>query len=298
MNNNITTEMQEDIEVGIDAITVDIPLRVTMTSINDAPYEFTTSIDSLGCILLTPTTKDVEFVAAHILTADHETDKTIGEQVASEKHMSIFVKGNMLAESENHNVVVNIDEIGQVVISPEDSINMFVTATIEDSLNLITEDMQVEIYIGHKLVNTGDGWDIYSPEGELLEEGVATLSEAKIIVCTQELNHLQEGLQTSEATSDELRNEETPTIPEVSAEVIDESISGMQDPTMTRELAISILKQITDDFTEISGAVKCNTEHEKSLCVDILTKYYNDVNILPDVDADIIVIEYKNRIQD
>lgn len=150
MNNieNIT----ENIPAVIDAITLNIPVRVTMTSIDNAPFEFTPSIDELGQIILTPATKDVEFVDANTVVTteageellNKETTTTVENDSSSylftTKETTIVIQASMLAESDNHDVTADVDEIGQVVLSPLAKENTFVSAAIGESLNLVIEE--------------------------------------------------------------------------------------------------------------------------------------------------------------
>lgn len=154
MNN--TENIKEEINTIVDAITIDIPVRVTMTSINNAPFEFTPSIDEVGQIVLTPVTKDVEFVDANTAATteageellDKETITTVEEDSSSypftTRETTIVIQASMLAESDNHDVSAFVDEIGQVVLSPMDKNSTFVSAAIGESINLVTEDTEEE----------------------------------------------------------------------------------------------------------------------------------------------------------
>lgn len=311
MDNNIKN-VQEDIAVGVDAITIDIPLRVEMTSVNNAPFEFTTSIDELGQIILTPTTKDMEFVSANtegnveydVPIMEQETITEVDEDSSvmfTKRTTSIMIKGNMLAETESREVSADVDEIGQVVIYPLAEKNTFVTASVADSLNLVTEALETVEYFGYRLVNNGDGWDIYNYTNELIEEGVATLAEAKIVACTTEIHLLEplvEELDAQQSTENSEGDAETDeaAVPEnVTAEVIEEAITTVsENKPLSVEEVTNILKNLTDDFTDSEGAIKCDTDAEKVLCLPILEYHYNDVKVKGDIDADYIVITYKD----
>ena len=317
MNNNLEL-IQEDVDVGVTPVTVEIPVRVEMTSINSAPFEFTTSIDELGVIILTPTTKDVEFISATTISEDNELpimeQETIteveqdSEEQFTRRITSIMIKGNMLADSANHNVIVDIDDIGQVVVAPEAEENIFVTASIQDSLNLVTEGFTTEEYCGFTLINSGDGWDIKTPEGSLFEEGVATLNEAKALICSHELKRLTKEIESSKqsntlvveagrqlqdsATEEPLSDTEDSNVPEVTAEVLEESITPVEESPLTLENVESILADITSNFTEKTGALKCDSEEEKTMCLNILQNYYLSVTTKSNIDANNIIIEY------
>lgn len=303
--------MCETIDAALQTQTIDIPLRVTMTSVNNAPFEFTASIDELGQIILTPTTKDAEFTSANtesnveydVPVLEQETVTSTDDNLTI-KETSILIRANMIIEESGCNYSADVDEIGQVVIYPIETKNTFVTATIEDSLNLVTEEFKSEEYFGYKLINNGDGWNIIDCNGNVIEEGVATLHEAKILVCKEELSNLEslvENVDNTDKTSegsietDPEPSERTTTDPSetVEAEVIEEAVTDMdKDKGEFDEKQIEeALSDITDEFTSQEGAVKCDTQKEQSICVKILEQYYTVVNTSR--KQDMWVVEYK-----
>lgn len=227
-----TENIKEEIELGVEAITVEIPVRVTMTSYDNAPLEFTCSIDEMGQILLTPNSKDVEFTDANtdstvdyeIPIMEQETITSVEGQITTTQS-SILIHASMLAEETPYEISADVDQIGQAIIYPTKEKNIFISATFENSLNLITEKLDVVEYFGYKLVNSGDGWDIISPEGTTIENGVASLPEAKILVCTTEINKLKdlsEGVENADTSKEELPKEEI--VNSITAEVVEESV--------------------------------------------------------------------------
>ena len=302
--------MCETIDAALQTKTLDIPIRVTMTSMYDAPFEFTASIDELGQILLTPTTKDVEFTSANT-ESNVEYDIPIMEQqtvITSEENLtvketSILIRATMIIEDTNADYSADVDEIGQVVIYPVGTKNTFVTAAVDDSLNLVTEELKSEEYFGYKLINNGDGWNIIDCNGNIIEEGVATLHEAKIIVCKEELSKLEslvENVDNTDSTSEDPTesdpdaSEKTTTDPAetVKAEVIEEAVTDVdKDKSEFDEKQIEeALSNITDEFTSSEGAVKCDTRKEQSICVSILEQHYNLVNTSR--KHDMCIVEY------
>lgn len=227
-----TEDIREDVELGIDAVTLEIPLRVTMISYDNIPFEFTSSIDEVGQIILTPLNKNVEFVDVNT-SVNVEFDTPIMEQdtitsvdgAITTRQTSILIHANMLAEDSNLDVSADIDEIGQVVIYPLKKENIFVTASFEESLNLVTEDLQTIDYFGYKLVNNGDGWDVYDPTNELVDEGVATEAEAKILVCTTEIHRLEQLTESvEESNNEDAQPEQTDEekVSEITADVVED----------------------------------------------------------------------------
>lgn len=283
--------VQEAIESVVDAVTVDIPVRIKMTSINGAPFEFTPSIDEVGQIVLTPTSKDVEFVDANT-DANVDLDTPVIEQetvttndgALTTKETSIIIKASMLAEDENCYFSAVVDEIGQVIIYPTAEKNVFLTASFEDSLNLVTEDLQTVDYFGYKLINNGDGWDVYDSTDELIDEGVATLAEAKILVCTTEIHRLEElteSVEVNEKLAEEtIDTEDNDAVPDVDAEVITEAVVDAEaEPEEFDKHAVRVaIEDITSNYTELEGAVKCDTDREKDECERLLNEHYATVD--------------------
>ena len=197
--NTEVEKVQEDIESAVDTVTIDIPVRVEATCYADAPFKFQVSIDEVGQIVLTPETKDVEFIDANtdsnvdfeVPIIDQKTETSIDDNITTIK-TSIVITAHMLAESDNHDISAVVDEIGQVVIYPMAKENSFVTATYDDSLNLITEELlDVENYCDYKLINPGDGWYVRSPHsGETIAKAMNSLKAAKIFVCETEIDRL------------------------------------------------------------------------------------------------------------
>lgn len=268
---------------NLKSITVEIPVRVTMTSVYDAPFEFTSSIDDAGQIVLTPTSKDVEFIDANtdnnvdydIPVAEQET--TIKQEGnLTTRSTSIMLQANMIVENDNTSVSADVDEIGQCVLWPSSKENTFISATIADSLNLITEDMKVVDYFGYKLINTGDGWDIKDYLGDIIEEGVATEAEAKVVVLTNELNMLR-NLVEEVKTDSEASEEETP---EVEAEVLEERVDNIAPiETFDYDQISEVISNITNEYTDFSGGVSCDTHEEKAACLKLLQLHYSEINV-------------------
>lgn len=283
-------KVQEEITTAVESITIDIPVRVKVISTNNAPFEFETSIDEVGQIVITPLTKDVTFEEANtdnnvdydVPVAEQETVIT-QEDTITTKETTIFIKGNMLKEDDNIAVSADVDEIGQCVIYPLAKNNTFVSAVIEDNLNLVTEDMKVVDYFGYKLINTGDGWDIKDYNDAMIEEGVATEAEAKIVACTTEIKRLEALTEDVEEASDEESEQDSSSVedpmPDVEAEVIDENVVKypVEADERTPEEIEAILVEITNNFSEERGAIKCDTLTEKAECVKLLQTKYDNV---------------------
>lgn len=183
--------VNEAINAEVDAVTVDIPVRVTMTSINNAPFEFTTSIDEVGQIVLTPTTKDVEFTVAETATTTEDGEELLQRETTTNvendssgysfttRETTIHIQGNMLAESDNHDVSAFVDDIGQVILTPADQNSTFVSAVIGDSLNIVTEDVDVTKADSVEQVSQEEATPKIS--AEVVDESCDEFSEERVV---------------------------------------------------------------------------------------------------------------------
>ena len=137
--------VHEDVEVGVKSLTVDIELRVLMSSY-DNNFDFKSSIEEGGVIVLTPVSEETEFTTVQLPVAEEGTLFSEMETVTAHegelytKETTIMLQANMLAENNNVKVDAQIDSIGQCVVTPVESVNTFVSATVQDSLNLVTEE--------------------------------------------------------------------------------------------------------------------------------------------------------------
>lgn len=189
--------------LNMSSKTIDIPLRVTMSTTEGSSFEFSSMIDE-GKILITPESTEMQFDV--VLTQDsmefetpildQETEiSKVGDIII--KSTSLSITADMLAESENMSIFASINDLGQVVITPADENNSFVSAVINDSLNLVTEDTQSVDYFGYNLTNSDNTWSIKDYTGAVVDEGVASLAEAKIAALTHEIHVLESLLSES-----------------------------------------------------------------------------------------------------
>ena len=266
---------------------------LNMWNANSA-FEFTCSIDELGQIVLTPLSKETEFTTAELIDKtkfdspiEYTQTNTFTEESSIIKEFFVELSASMLAETDNKDVTVDIDDIGQVVILPVDVANSFVSATIQDSLNLITEDLEVIDYFGYKLINNGDGWDIKDYLNEVVEEGVATEAEAKVVVLTTELQRLQ-------SLTEDIDNEEEPEEKETSNNESEVTPVELK-PDVTAQVVIESLTSVTKNFTDKYGAVTCDVT-EKDVCCETLRKSYNNVTCKD--DGNNCIVSYINMNED
>lgn len=139
MDEKIITPVEEDIEVGLGSHTLDIKLKLTMQKeAPDASFNYKVDIDEFGQIIIVPEDTTCSFTEASGTTIDVE--EVIND---NEKTFSLDLTADMMFEDDNQDDPsweAHIDEVGQVVISPITDRTSFLTVSVKDSLNLITEE--------------------------------------------------------------------------------------------------------------------------------------------------------------
>lgn len=250
-----------DILEGTDVVEIQLPLLVKL-SVEDSntSKEFTISVDENGYILLTPYVKEAQFDSV-------ELDLDMNDIVDPELRRVVLIT-NAECSSDNRDIVATVDEIGECVIRFEDSTNKFLSVSIDDSLNIITEGVAVHQYNNYVLLNAGDGWDVKAPDGEIVEEGIATLAEAKIFVLKMELERLTA-----------LQNPDK-------AQEVEEQFNPLHES----------LCDLTCNFEDSEGTIECDSFEGSRYCSHVLSsKYHKVVESYSDTGY---LIEYFDRKKD
>lgn len=110
--------------------------------------EFNLDIDELGQIVITPDSDGVSFTGASLLTKNDDNVFVSIDDDSIQKEPTIEIQYTMTSSVDDYNYFVSIDEIGQVIITPESDDTSFVTATVGDNLNISAEDEVVELFEG------------------------------------------------------------------------------------------------------------------------------------------------------
>lgn len=122
----MTDQMNQKLTSDVNIKTFDINLKVDVTKDSANEFRCIASIDEAGQIVLTPVVEEMSFV--NVFVSEDSDDS------------NLCIRATMLMESDTTAVNTFIDSIGQCIIQPETELNTFVSASINDSLNLITED--------------------------------------------------------------------------------------------------------------------------------------------------------------
>lgn len=132
LNNNNSAS----VEVGVDSHTEVIQIQLKMESNSPDPvFDYHVDIDDFGQIVFTPDDVNTSFtsITRKNLTNSVDTEST------DMKVFTITLTANMIADDDNFEYFLDIDEIGQAVITPESDTTSFLTVSVNDSLNLVTE---------------------------------------------------------------------------------------------------------------------------------------------------------------
>lgn len=130
-------ELEEDVDVGTDAHTETIHLKLEMTrQLDDASFEYHVDIDDVGQIVFTPVDNNTSFTDVNRLAGYDSTDDIIE---GNKRTFAITLTANMLSEDNNFDWFYDLDEVGQAVITPDSEATSFLTVAIDDSLNLVIE---------------------------------------------------------------------------------------------------------------------------------------------------------------
>lgn len=131
--------VQEDVEVGTDAHTETLHLILEMTRLNESTtFDYHVDIDDVGQIVFTPDDSSVSFVDIERLAGYDSVEDVID---GNTRRFSVSLTANMIADDGNFDWFCDIDEIGQAVITPEMENTSFLSVSVSDSLNLVTESV-------------------------------------------------------------------------------------------------------------------------------------------------------------
>ena len=129
--------VQEDVEVGTNARTETLHLILEMTRLNESTrFDYHVDIDDVGQIVFTPDDSSVSFVDIERLAGYDSVEDVID---GNTRRFSVTLTANMIADDNNFEWFCDIDEIGQAVVTPDEENTSFLSVSIEDSLNLVTE---------------------------------------------------------------------------------------------------------------------------------------------------------------
>ena len=123
----------EDVDVGVESKTVTIECQVRLQrETDDATFDYNVDIDDVGQIVFTPYDTGTRFC--------HEGE--VIEEGENIKVDTVKLTAQMLSDSGNYEYFTGTDDIGQFVITPDAEDTSFLSVSVENSLNLVTEDIE------------------------------------------------------------------------------------------------------------------------------------------------------------
>ena len=126
----------EDVSVGTDAKTVTIRCDVRIArKTSEASFDYNVGIDDVGQIVFTPYDIGTRFCPE-------------GEELVVDDNVkldTVELTAMMISDTGNYDYFMGTDDIGQFVITPEEESTSFLTASVNNSLNLVTDDSKESI---------------------------------------------------------------------------------------------------------------------------------------------------------
>lgn len=127
--------VKEDIEVNTNDQTVSIRLYCTMEREgSEGGFTFSPVVDEVGQIVLVP---DYEWCSFSEVRKVSEPCEEVTSDNANS--FNTVIAAHMISDTDNFDWFVNVDEIGNAVITPSDEGTSFISATIGDDLNIADE---------------------------------------------------------------------------------------------------------------------------------------------------------------
>lgn len=131
--------VEEDVEVGTESHTETLQLILEMTRLNEStPFDYHVDIDDVGQIVFTPDDSSVSFVDIERLAGYDSVEDVVD---GNTRRFSVTLTANMIADDDNFEWFCDIDEIGQAVVTPDAENTSFLSVSVADSLNLVTESV-------------------------------------------------------------------------------------------------------------------------------------------------------------
>lgn len=136
-NKELDSYLQEDVEVGTKSHTQVISLALVMEKEHkEGSFDYTVDIDEVGQIVFTPSDTSASFIDIRKLNPGESVSESASD---NQKTFSVELTANMIAEDNNFDYFVDVDEVGQAIVTPEVETTSFLTVSVNNSLNLVTE---------------------------------------------------------------------------------------------------------------------------------------------------------------
>lgn len=114
-------------------------------SFDNEDAEFTLDVDEIGQIVITPNDEGVSFDGVSILTPNGEGVFVSVDNDETVQEPTVAINYTMTSSENDYNFFTSIDDIGQIIITPENDNTSFVTATVGDNLNIAADDEEIQL---------------------------------------------------------------------------------------------------------------------------------------------------------
>ena len=130
--------IEESVDANVDVYSKTINLKLTLERKNsNSSFNYTASIDDAGMIVLTPLESDVSFIDVDWVEGGCTDQDIIDNNI---KTTCVQLNTTMISDEKDYNCFFDIDDIGQVLIVPKSDTTSFLTVTVDNSLNLVTNN--------------------------------------------------------------------------------------------------------------------------------------------------------------
>jgi ribosomal protein L17 len=279
MDETKVTSVKEDIDVGLGSQTLDMKVKLTMSKdADDASYDYKVDVDEMGQIVFTPTDTTASFTDICATTSDVEE-----HIIDNKKVFSIDLTANILFEDDNQtdpSWEASIDDVGQAVIYPIVERASFLTVSVKDSLNLITEEKEEE--------------EVPTEEAKPSEE--ESKEEVKIDPEKEKEEMIQNTVDNVTAeVKESIETSKKSYKKKKSAKVVEPIVEAIveEQPYLFEE-ALNKVASLTKNFATTKGMIKTGFFTEGLYAKHILKKFYNTVQTSYNEGWTTIIYDHKN----
>ena len=140
----LTESILEDFTA--DEMTKSGKVYLYMNIISDSEdAEFTLDVDEIGQIVITPEDDTVSFDGVSVLSPNGEGAFVSVDNDEAVVEPTVVIDYTMTSADNDYSYFATIDDIGQIIITPENDNTSFVSATVGDNLNISAEDEEIKL---------------------------------------------------------------------------------------------------------------------------------------------------------
>lgn len=130
--------INEAIDVDVNTHSEKLLLALEMKKDSDGSFDYTVDIDDVGQIVITPTDIASSFESINRVMGYDSVEDIIDGNV---RKFVIQLEAAMISDDGNFSYFLDVDELGQAIITPDSEATSFLSVSVSDSLNLITESI-------------------------------------------------------------------------------------------------------------------------------------------------------------